>query len=227
MAAARNPSRGFTLVEVLVALTLMGLVLGSIYSGLYGASRAWSRSESLAWENDLARIRVQLLRRLVSETVPITRLDGQAPHLLFQGHHDSLQFVAPLPSHAGGLGLYWSALELTRSNTGESQLSLTYSPLRPDVTLPRGNVDPDTETVVLATGVTQLELAYFGTPEGDLPPRWYDTWPEGERLPVLVRLTLHRAPGTGITPDLIVPIRTPALRGQPQWTLHAPQGLSG
>lgn len=220
-------SRGFTLVEVLVALTLMGLLLGSLYSGLFGVSRSWSRSESLAEENDLARSRVQLLRRLLSETVPITRLDGQAPRLLFRGSSDSLQFVAPLPSHAGGLGLYWSSLALTRSVTGASHLSLTYSPLRPETTLVQGDDAPDSETVTLATEISQFDLAYFGTPEGDLPPRWYAAWPEGERLPALIRLTLRRLPGESDLPDLIVPLRTPAQRGQMQWTLHAPQGQSG
>lgn len=218
---------GFTLVEMLIALTLMSLILTTIFSGLYGTSRLWSRSEALAEENDATRIGMTLLRRLISETVPITRMDGHTPALLFQGEQDALRWVAPLPSHGGGTGLYWTGLSLNRTALGKSQLVLTYVPMRPETPPTPMAFESDSESVVLAQSVEQLEIAYYGTTQDDLPSRWQDDWSAVDRLPALVRLTLRRREGEEPWPTLVVPLRVPAQRGQPQWTLFAPQPTSG
>ena len=210
-----------------MALTLMGLVLTTIFSGLYGLTRAWSRAEILAEENDATRMGLSLLRRILSESVPITRVDGQNPAVLFQGEADALRWVAPLPSHAGGTGLYWTELSVHRTALGESQLVVTYMPLRPDTLPSTASFEHDSESVVLAEGAEQLEIAYYGTSQEDLAPRWQASWAAIDRLPTLVRLTLRQRAGEVAWPPLVVPLRIPAQRGQPQWTLIAPQTVSG
>lgn len=223
----RRASSGFTLVEILVGLTLMSLILSTLFSGLYGASRSWSHGESVAAESDLARVGIGLLRRLVSELVPVTRLDGQAPRLMFDGQPDALRWVAPLPSHAGGSGLYWATLRVAHTSDGESQLVLSYSPLRPDTDPALAAAASEAESVVLAPGISHLEIAYFGTLEQDLPPRWEERWESEDRLPTLIRIALSRPPGDHVYPDLFIPVRSPPQRGQVQWMLYAPPTPAG
>lgn len=221
--AMGRESGGFTLVEMLIALTLMGLILTTLFSGLFGTSRMWSRSEAQAEENDAARIGFALLRRLLSETVPILRLDGREPALLFQGDKDTLRWVAPLPSHAGGTGLYWVSLNLKVMALGNSDLVLTYIPLRPEAPPSAAAFESDTESVVISDNVVRMEIAYYGATEEDLPSRWHDNWSAVNHMPEAVRITLARPTGETAWPPLVVPLRVPAQRSQVQWTIVAPQ----
>ncbi len=223
----RRPATGFTLVEMLIALTLMSLILTTLFSGLYGTSRMWSRSEILAEQNDATRIGQSLMRRLISETVPITRLDGHKPALLFQGEKDALRWVAPLPSQAGGAGLYWLGLALHANAHGKSELILTYIPLLPETPPSAVSIEDDHESVVIIDAVEGMEIAYYGSTQEDLPPRWQESWTVIDRLPMSVRITLSQPAGETVWPPLVVPLRVSAQRSQIQWTITAPQTTSG
>jgi len=49
MASRRSPSGGFTLLEVMIALLILGASLGAIFGGLYQAKRiSWRADERLA-----------------------------------------------------------------------------------------------------------------------------------------------------------------------------------
>lgn len=220
-------AKGFTLVEMLIALVLASLILMTLFSALYGGSRLWYRSEVRAEENDATRTGMQLLRRLLAESVPITRNDGRKSVVLFQGGTNVLQWVAPLPSHSGGTGLYWTRLSLRRAALGESELVLSFVPLRPETAPGAAAFGKDAESVVLAAQVEQLEIAYYGKPKDGLPPRWEDRWSARIRVPALVRISLRLRTGSVQWPTLVVPVRVSAHAGQPQWALFAQHNVSG
>jgi len=70
MACRRNCSSGFTLLEVMVALLILGASLGAIFGGLYQAKRvSWRADERLAATRILHNLLVdeQLRRRCIAE----------------------------------------------------------------------------------------------------------------------------------------------------------------
>lgn len=69
MACRRNCSRGFTLLEVMVALLILGASLGAVFGGLYQAKRvSWRADERLAATRILHNLLVdeQLRRRCLA-----------------------------------------------------------------------------------------------------------------------------------------------------------------
>lgn len=222
----RRRCAGFTLVEILVALTLMGLILGSLYSGLFGVSRIWSRAEVHADDNDRLRISTQLLQRLIGAATPILHVSGQKPSLLFQGERDQLRWVAPLPSHAGGAGLYWTELSVGQSAGQTSHLVLTYSPLTPDRVEGSPSEDQAADAVVLDENAHSIKFQYFGSENDNQPSRWHPQWPEAGRLPLAIRVTTTARSGATSLPELVIALHMTAQRGQAQWMLYSTGGVT-
>jgi prepilin-type N-terminal cleavage/methylation domain-containing protein len=60
MAAGRSSSSGFTLLEVMVALLILGASLGAIFGGLYQAKR-------ISWRADERLVATRILHNLLSD----------------------------------------------------------------------------------------------------------------------------------------------------------------
>ncbi len=73
MSAAHKHARGFTLLEVLVALTITGFVLGGLFSLVGGSKQlSWKSQESLVRAvNTRAQINFSLLEDEYSDVEPI------------------------------------------------------------------------------------------------------------------------------------------------------------
>ena len=115
---------GFTLLEVLVALVLIGFLLLMLYGSLYAGARHWRAGEVRASENDDTRLVLSFLRRVTGEALPMFRVDRQGGRVLFSGADTSLQFVSRLPAHHAGSGIYFLQLEAEHD-----ELLIRYTPL--------------------------------------------------------------------------------------------------
>lgn len=203
-------SRGFTLLELLVSLVLLGLIaslgLGSVRFG----ARTWdSVSERSEDTGRVQVVRAFLYRELMQVTpVSIIQEDGTR-RLTFEGAGDSLTFVAPLPPHFGLGGLQWMHLELADTDATTSRgFVLKRRPYSADNETP--DAADEGELHVLLDDVESLVFAYFGSLE-DESPAWHDWWEPRERLPQLIRI---RVKFTGnrsrIWVDIVAPRRITA-----------------
>ncbi len=209
---------GFTLLELLVALSLFGIALLLIYSGLFGAARSWETSERQISHNEMQRIQLTFIRRLIRETIPLTLYDGRENRVLFQGGRESLRFIAPLPSHRGG---DWAYLITLKIGTGENDQSLLlyYERIREDLDLADAP-DEDVPDVILAEDIGDLEFGYFGDPDVSGHPDWHEEWTARDRLPTLVRLEL--TPTNEESSPLLIAANLPGvpMRGQLHQVLY-------
>ncbi len=183
----RSPNRrqsGFTLLELVVAITLMGLVLVVLYSGLRLGLNSWDSGEARAEATNRLRLAQEFLRRQLAQSMAVYQPDDRGEEVVaFSGQPTGIEFVAPLLTQLGQGGLYRIRVE-----AGDGQLWLRWRPYRSD--------DPaageERETVLLE-GVSAVEWAYFGPEREDdeESPRWRADWTSGERRPRLVRLNLN------------------------------------
>lgn len=176
---------GFTLLELIVAITLMGLVLVVLYSGLRMGLTSWDGGEQRAEATNRLRLAQEFLRRQLAQSITVYQInDRQEQTVVFAGRTDEIEFVAPMLAQLGQGGLY-----RVRIGGADGRLWIRWRPYLP--------TDPDAgeqrETVLLE-GVSDVEWAYFG-PEQDQdlesPPRWRSDWASTQRRPQLVRLNLH------------------------------------
>lgn len=181
---------GFTVLEALVALVVLGLVMtvAAAAMGTLGTARARvtdiaDRAQQLALVRDV-------LRRQVSRALPLT--DAGDDTYILTAAADRLVFPladAPLPGR-GGLALAELIIDGNR---------LLYAQTRAD--------HPRYQTV-LAQGDFSFRLSY----RGDDPRQgWVPDWPDRRRWPRLIRLDVTAA-GREM-PSIIVPVRADTDRG--------------
>jgi prepilin-type N-terminal cleavage/methylation domain-containing protein len=198
-AAARAESSrwGFTLLEVLVAMVLMGVVTLIAAMALRQALDSWDRGRR---EGEVGALRITLPQVLDRQ---FAALMDTAPfptptRLPFDGRHDGLSFFtawAPRGAAPGGL------LRVTcRFAEGEQTLLVYIDPVtRREQTGDDGNpleggAARDREPVSVLEGVAGLEFFYSDKTDADLKDdsRWEE---ETDKIPAMVRLRLTRAEG--------------------------------
>jgi general secretion pathway protein J len=184
--------RGLTLLELLIAITLLSFLLVILFGGLFLASRSWDAGSQRAQQGDEVRLVSQVVRRMLRQVVPVLAQDATGAHLTFQGEARSLTFTAPLPAQLGPGGLCLISLTLTPQQR-DLELRISYQLYRPEPN-PSGAVDKS-DSRVLLEHVAGGRFSYFGSPDGQQPPAWLDQWDAPLRMPQLLRLQLATAEG--------------------------------
>jgi general secretion pathway protein J len=184
--------RGFTLLELLVAITLLGLIATMAFSGFRLGTRAWDTAAGR--EHDVYLVQ-QMLRTRLSAAYAAAELDLGLPlgaddgEPFFEGGPDHVSFVAPLPDLFGVGGLYRVVVEVVEAE-GRRDLVMSWQLWRPEA---NGNLDdPDGRNRrVLLDGVGDAAFTFFGPAEHTGEAVWQDSWRERSTLPLLVRLVLE------------------------------------
>lgn len=170
---------GFTLLEVLVALAILGFVALGLTRGVRFGLLAWDRqSRIIATRGELDAID-RVLRRLIEHMDPGTQ--REPPRIV--GLARGLEFNTDLGPAAGPLGVREAEAALLMEG---GRLLLRWRPRSRGARF--GPPPPPTETELLR-GVEALEIAYWG-PAGDGAVAWHAEWRE-RSLPLLVRLRLR------------------------------------
>ena len=178
---AGDRSSGFTLVELLVAATLLALLSAALFGGLRFGARAWESGGDRIERAGEVEAAQELLRRTLVETAAAEGASaGLQDDLL--GAPDSLDFFAPLPKHAGlgGIGRYRLALD------EKGRLALAWEPRRPER---RFSDTFPAEPATVLDGVEGMTIAYYGAEQPGEAPAWRDHW-SGRSLPLLIRIEL-------------------------------------
>lgn len=120
-------ARGFTLVEVMITLTILGFILLMIFGVFRLGLSAWEKGESLKDDQQRARITSQLIARQVKSMVPykIKTRKAEGDYLAFEGKARSVKFVSALPLKISqSQGLVYVHYEFQRNGREEGALLL-------------------------------------------------------------------------------------------------------
>ncbi len=203
----RAGQRGFTLLELLVAITVFGLLSVMMYGGLSFGARAWERAGQADTRQSDVQLVQSLLRRTFAEIQPV-EVGGpqQRLRLAFDGRRDGVVFVGPMPAHLGPGGHYLIGLEVEGAGR-ERALTLRWEIFREE--RPDLDFTDAAEREVLLLGVRDLRLRYFGAEEAALSPQWRPEWRDDEALPRLIKAEIGFARGDRrLWPELIVALMT-------------------
>lgn len=177
----RTGQRGFTLLEIMLVLSLLGVLLTLVGGAMLGANRAVLKAQRYTTSLDEMRAAQNFLRSSIAQALPLdTSEDDSESSGFFVGSAQRLQFVATLPGELGG-GIQLHTLEV---KDRDLQVAFAQIQSTADGTVAK----PWGEPQVLVRGIEDLQLSYRGvTPKGE-PTGWMADWPWPTRLPRAVRI---------------------------------------
>ena len=195
--------RGFTLLELLIALSIVGALLAVAFGGLRVALASWRQGEDRAETHQHVRGLATTLAHAVEGAYPYRASLGLAPSpvVLFQGTGDRLEFVTRSAPYPFKIPVAFTAVVMS-VEAGEKPGLVVRQRALP-------NREPFTEAEARLTdpAVTALTFRYL-----DAEGTWRDTW-DGESeqaIPDAVEITVEAVMDGRPTavPALTVPIRT-------------------
>ena len=186
-AKQRTKEGGFTLIETLVALALMGLVLSALANLTAQWLPNWNRGLNRIQRSELIGTALQRIADdlAAAQSVPVSRGDNKP---LFAGSEQSVTFVRTALGPNAGPGLDVVHLSETTDREGLATVRsrTPFRPLPPESTL--ADQLHFGEPVVLLRAPYQLSFAYAGEDRA-----WKGRWQDAEKLPAKVRLTVRDA----------------------------------
>lgn len=188
----RGGETGFTLVELLVTLSLLSLLTLVLFGGLRFGVRAWEGVQAHGGGDDEVRVVQNSLRQLIERAYPAAdRSDPEHAVVEFSGDENSVTLLAPAPDAVGGSGRSWITLTAARDGRDSTLLIRTAPELSGS---PRQSLSSP-----LLRHIAAIRIAYFSN------GRWTTSWHGASTLPELVRLRVAFGPNDGrVWPDLIV-----------------------
>lgn len=207
MSGNRAAQAGFTLMEVLIAATLLAVMMTLILGSLRIGVDSWSTGERRSASTSRMLVTSNFLRTHLSAVLPLflppskgkfgSDATGLRPQFLFRGEQGWLQYAGTLPPQVLG-GMYRFDLHWVQSNE-RSELRLTIWPLSPS---DAGKVQDPIDDVTILENVESFAISYFKLNELEGRSEWLKEWNE-ENMPALIRIEITVA-GEEAWPPLVV-----------------------
>ncbi len=189
MTARRESKVGaFTLIEVMVALFLLGLVVAAVYSSWIAVVRGAKIGLSAAAEVQRSRIAMRTMEDALTSTRMFAASGDYYGFEAENGNKAYLSFVAnlaqsfPRGGKFGDFTVRRVTFSLEAGADSESQLVLRQFPL-----MIESDIDENEHPIVLAKHVKKFELGFWDARAGE----WIDEWTQTNQLPPMVRITLQ------------------------------------
>ncbi len=201
--------RGFTLVELLVAMTILSLITGLIFGGLQFGTKVAGDLQSGVARTQRVHLVQRMLRKQLQHAAPMTKKSIESTgELAFEAKSDGIEFIATTSAGTGYSGLFRVRIgieeDFSRGN-GNKKLTLAYSALVPEDEF--RNELPKLREVVVFENFSDGEFTYRDSAEV-ATDGWVSEWRNSRKLPALVRLSLRGAASRGDEwPDLIVALK--------------------
>lgn len=200
----RNDRReaGFTLVELLVVMTLMSLVMLGLFSAMRSMGQTETRIDTRLALADEFRATVSFLHSSL-DRVSSRKLNGQQADvspLPFAAAPSEMSWVGVMPARYGAGGRHFFRLAVERSNSGDAALVIRFIPWTSDV----GALDwSQSQAQVLVDKLVSLDIQYQDLQNQNAP--WRSDWSVVDRLPSAVSLAVRTQ--STIWPEIVIAMR--------------------
>jgi prepilin-type N-terminal cleavage/methylation domain-containing protein len=203
----RASQDGYTLLELLVGITLLGLLMAALVVGIHVGNKAWQQGEARMRKVHVEEERTQFMSAQISSLMPYKVL-SQNPELpgefaVLEASATHLRFLSTMGSHfRNRAGLLLDEYAIVRTSARDFSLVLREIPVHDDGSLLRQLIervdrDPETGKAVitfrpfsmqdsdlrLMTGLQMVRFEYFGSQTVGKEPTWTSNWQGGPEAP--------------------------------------------
>ena len=202
-------SEGFTFLELLLSMALMGIVALVVAGALRLGIQAWMKGDRKISAMQPSRLVVERIKRQLSSALPYKmRLEG-TEQVVFWGTADQLRFVSVGSLFAGNKhGVYLIKYQIDASEPGQKRFLVAEKNL--------STVDKSDETIAIdfpeqremVNGFEILSFSYAEGLDDEGNAAWTDEWNGHERmgLPLAVKIIMKKS---GDAPSIETTIRLP------------------
>ncbi len=195
-------ARGFTLVEMLVAVALLSLVMLGLGSALHTMGQASQRIDERLARADEMRMAAGFMRTALARVSlrKVPQPPPAQPAVLIAAAPDSIAWVGTMPARHGAGGRYFFRIgfEPLEEGAGLVLRFVPWSDLPGFPDFARG------DSRVLVRDVRAVRMRFLDA-EAQPAPQWLDGWVATDRAPDRVMIDLETAHGTW--PTLFLPMR--------------------
>ncbi len=175
--------RGFTLIEVMLAIAILVLLMG----GLFGTVRATVKACGALRETQQARERIDGFFLVCQQTFPALPAPATLVTVPAGPGSPAVSLVlrnAPAALAVGARGVFFgeTAVVARPQNNGGLTLGIEYRQIDPQT----NQVRPDPLWLPLVTDLQGVAWSFYDGQTG----QWQERWDDASRHPTLVRLTL-------------------------------------
>lgn len=196
--------KAFTLIEMLIAMTLLSIMVLLLFSSLKIAANSWQVGDNRAVEVNKKAVVYLFFKRHLSTIQPLlsavgeqTNPDGLAQHPIFLGMPQSIRFAAALPMSAARKGV--QIFEIGLKPDDPSVLVVNLMPYQQE-----GSLNP--ERVELINHVKTFLFSYYGQKDLNASAVWQNDWAETDQIPKLIKVSIL-LDDNSFWPDMIIPVK--------------------
>lgn len=187
--------RGFTLLEMLLAISLLVLLTGLAYGTLRIGVRGWEAADVQADHEDALRVGWPFLHQALEAARP--EQDTTRNSVRFQGDQQSVSWVGELPAHFATGGPRALTLSIIQDpQQDRRQLQLSSQSLNTELAS-----DETPQHAILVDDLATLEIHYYGPDTDGRANTWQSSWQQRRQLPMLIRIDISPV-GTSAWPSL-------------------------
>jgi general secretion pathway protein J len=177
---------GFSLMEIIVAMTLLSLIMAMIYGGINASRKMAHKGLNRINATNEIRVVQELIRRQVSRILPMAFKEEDNSFVIFEGSDSHIMYVSPMPGYLGKGGPHVQLIEIVNAKGGKI---LQFSHWLLNDSLEEDSFeDSDQEPVVLLENIRDAEFSFMKLDEEGEPGDWENDWEETENTPLMVRL---------------------------------------
>lgn len=203
---SRLRTRGFTLLEVMLAILLLAVLLAGTYGAVRTAVRATHSGELAIDRTNRLRVAQEFLRHQVSRIMPLSfgQDESTNTNIVFEGKGNFMRFVAPMPGYLSKGGPYVQTLSFAGNRSGGVQLLFNDTMLNGfDLAGDKGGNEPS----ILLDQIADGHFEFRTIDENGEMTDWSDQWDDPSVTPVMVRVVVRMRPEARIEfPEMDIPL---------------------
>ena len=180
---------GFTLLEIIVVLTMLSLIMVMVYEGIQISRKMSEKGIKRIDATNEIRVVQELVRRQLSRILPMAFKEDDGTFVIFEGDAEHIMYVSPMPGYLGNGGPHVQLIEIVNAKGGKI---LQFSHWLLNDSLEEDSFESsDQEPVILLENMQNAEFSFVKLNEEGELGEWETEWEEKANTPLMIRLDIE------------------------------------